>query len=407
MKHFFILAIVLFFAGGIISVNAQDLIILRNGNIIEAKVMEISPTEIRYKRLNNLNGPMIVIPADSVLSIRYENGITEVITEAVTGGIGSTSGSTSSGAVGGASVQQTGLTAPLLMILNALPPVPVAGNNLKFEFTSDTWTAKVNGENFSTGTIEFETTGGGAILTLKQTHIWPGAVGRTAGRIANVIPGGSAVGGVLNTAGSVAGLAGAVEAPGTEMVLEYKAGPPASLSLVSTRSTTDESITEASAGSDPQQEPREFTNDNRLKTLGISIGTSFFNWEYILADPALIFTLHGTFSPVQNLIFQLGFDLGFVSVYEDVESYFSFYPFARIGFFIPFREKGGWYAGAGCGYMAGEYGFSYGKAPVSVFALDLITGFNIANIIDISYSLRTDFGSANSKLSAGYVYRFK
>ena len=61
---------------------------------------------------------------------------------------------------------------------------------MKFEFRGEVWTAMVNGENFSVGTIEFEASAHGGFLILKQTHIWPGAVGRTAGRIANLIPGG-------------------------------------------------------------------------------------------------------------------------------------------------------------------------------------------------------------------------
>jgi len=329
MKYFFILAIALFFVGGIITVNAQDLIILRNGNIIEAKVMEISPMEIRYKRINNLDGPMIVIPSDSVLSIRYENGTLEMINEAVTGGIGSTS----SGTVGSTSVQQSGLTTPLLMILNALPAVPVAGNNLKFEFNGHTWTSKVNGENFSAGTIEFEVTGDGGILTLKQTHIWPGAVGRTAGRIANVIPGGSAVGGVLNTAGSVAGLAGAVEAPGSEIILAYNAGPPASLSLVAFNNNTAEESTAQTGGA--QDESGQGDKLVSLKfSLGLVLGgfgfeatdhyyssnsdnsysASYFN----LITPA--FSLRLIFSPVNRLHLGIGFDVALTLVKIQIAS---------------------------------------------------------------------------------------
>jgi len=87
MKHFYILVIALFFAGGIVSVSAQDLIILKNGTVVEARVVEISTTEIRYRRFSHLDGPVIVVPVDSVLSIRYENGITEIINEAATGGV--------------------------------------------------------------------------------------------------------------------------------------------------------------------------------------------------------------------------------------------------------------------------------------------------------------------------------
>lgn len=119
--------------------------------------------------------------------------------------------------------------------LNKLPAIPIAGNNLKFQFGGDIWIATVNGENFSAGTIEIEDTIDGSILTLKQTHIWPGAVGRTAGRIASRIPGGAAVGGALNTAGRIAGTVGAIEAIGPEIILEYKADPRPSLRLYSSK----------------------------------------------------------------------------------------------------------------------------------------------------------------------------
>ena len=78
MKPFCFFTVV-FLAAGICSVAAQDLIFLRDGDIIEAKVMELSPTEIRYKRFDHLEGPTVVIPANNVLSIRYENGTVERI----------------------------------------------------------------------------------------------------------------------------------------------------------------------------------------------------------------------------------------------------------------------------------------------------------------------------------------
>ncbi|MDR0473778.1 MAG: hypothetical protein LBH43_08950, partial [Treponema sp.] len=69
-------------AGGIFYVNAQDLIILKDGNVIEAKVIEISHSEIRYKRFDHLEGPTIVVLKADVLSIRYENGTSEIISAA-------------------------------------------------------------------------------------------------------------------------------------------------------------------------------------------------------------------------------------------------------------------------------------------------------------------------------------
>ena len=78
MKRFFIFLIVFLFFG-ICFLSAHDLIILRNGNIIEAQVMEISPKYIRYKRSEHLDGLTFVIPIANVLSIRYENGTLESI----------------------------------------------------------------------------------------------------------------------------------------------------------------------------------------------------------------------------------------------------------------------------------------------------------------------------------------
>ena len=67
-------------AVGICSVAAQDLIILRTGSVIEAQVEEISPTEIRYRRWDNLTGPLVVIPVANVLTIRYANGTYQIFT---------------------------------------------------------------------------------------------------------------------------------------------------------------------------------------------------------------------------------------------------------------------------------------------------------------------------------------
>jgi len=222
------------------------MIILQDGNTIEAKVMEIHPSEIRYKRIDNLDGPMIIIPKDRVLSIKYKNGVVDIINASsapatATGTAGNernqVNQTNEKSVAGSNNSQQSGIPTPLQTILNTLPAIPIAGNNLKFQFNGEKWTATVNGENFSAGTVEVENTDNGSMLTLKQTHIWPGAVGKTAGRIAKIIPGGAAVGGALDTAGQVAGAVGAVEASGPEIVLEYKAGPPAKLSLVKSSKT--------------------------------------------------------------------------------------------------------------------------------------------------------------------------
>jgi len=54
-----------------------DIINLRNGNAVSAKVIEISETLIKYKRCDNLDGPLMVINKNDAHSIKYVNGATE------------------------------------------------------------------------------------------------------------------------------------------------------------------------------------------------------------------------------------------------------------------------------------------------------------------------------------------
>ena len=77
MKKAFLVCI--FLMASLLSISAQDVIILRNGDKINAKVMEISPTEIKYKRFDNLDGPLVIIYTADVLAIQYENGTIERI----------------------------------------------------------------------------------------------------------------------------------------------------------------------------------------------------------------------------------------------------------------------------------------------------------------------------------------
>lgn len=141
---------------------------------------------------------------------------------------------------------------------------------------------------------------------------------------------------------------------------------------------------------------------SRLTTAGVSAGTSFI-------DPWIIITLRGTYAPLDNFYIEAGLDFGFISSYGDVNFYWSLYPFVHVGYFMPFAKKGGWYLGAGVGYMFSQYGFIWGEETVNVntFAIDLTTGFNILNFLDISFTQRMTLNnSTSSKISVGYVYRF-
>jgi hypothetical protein len=158
----------------------------------------------------------------------------------------------------------------------------------------------------------------------------------------------------------------------------------------------------------PPVQAKEKGSDNTslLRTLGISAGTAF-------ATPAFITTVHFTLAPARNMFLEFGLDWGVIYTgIKDtgeytVDGYYSLYPFAHWGYFKPFEKKGGWYLGAGGGYMFTEYTFSDGPAQVDSFVLGLTTGFNIGNFFDISYTLRTNVSEVSNKLSAGFVYRFQ
>ena len=61
---------------------AQDLIILRNGSSIDAKVIEIDENSVRYKKQNNPDGPTYSVKKESVNEIRYKNGSKETLNQA-------------------------------------------------------------------------------------------------------------------------------------------------------------------------------------------------------------------------------------------------------------------------------------------------------------------------------------
>ncbi len=56
---------------------AQDVLTLRNGNEIRAKVQEVGIKEIKYLNYDNMNGPVYIISKNEVAVIKYENGTTE------------------------------------------------------------------------------------------------------------------------------------------------------------------------------------------------------------------------------------------------------------------------------------------------------------------------------------------
>ena len=70
----------LFFAlVGVCSAFAQDFIVLKTGSEIKSKIVELTPTEVKYKAFDNLDGPTITIEKATVFMLRYQNGKSEVV----------------------------------------------------------------------------------------------------------------------------------------------------------------------------------------------------------------------------------------------------------------------------------------------------------------------------------------
>ncbi len=65
-------------------VDECDIIIFSNGDEVKGKVQEITETEIKYKRCDNLTGPTYTANKSKVFMIRYANGTKDVITPANT-----------------------------------------------------------------------------------------------------------------------------------------------------------------------------------------------------------------------------------------------------------------------------------------------------------------------------------
>lgn len=61
-----------------LSIHAQDIITKRNGDEIPAKVIEVGIEEVKFKKFDNIEGPLIVIAKSDIIFIKYENGSKEI-----------------------------------------------------------------------------------------------------------------------------------------------------------------------------------------------------------------------------------------------------------------------------------------------------------------------------------------
>jgi hypothetical protein len=60
-------------------VEKCDNIILKDGKEISAKVLEVTPDLIKYKKCDNLDGPLFSINKSDVIMIRYSDGTKDII----------------------------------------------------------------------------------------------------------------------------------------------------------------------------------------------------------------------------------------------------------------------------------------------------------------------------------------
>ncbi|MCM1169371.1 MAG: hypothetical protein NC324_05480 [Bacteroides sp.] len=76
-----LIAFVLLLAPAFSFVKAQDVIVLRNADEVQAKVLEISGTSVKYVDWDFPDGPSRIVDKSEVFFIKYQNGKKEVFSE--------------------------------------------------------------------------------------------------------------------------------------------------------------------------------------------------------------------------------------------------------------------------------------------------------------------------------------
>ncbi|TXH53287.1 MAG: hypothetical protein E6Q89_09685 [Bacteroidia bacterium] len=63
----------------------QDVVTKKDGEELKTKIIEIGVSEIKYKKFDNLEGPIYSIPKKEVSVIKFENGVEEIFKSATKG----------------------------------------------------------------------------------------------------------------------------------------------------------------------------------------------------------------------------------------------------------------------------------------------------------------------------------
>ena len=64
-----------------ITAFSQDVITQKSGEDIQAKILEINQTDVKYKKFDNQNGPTFTLLKSDILMIRYENGTKDIFNQ--------------------------------------------------------------------------------------------------------------------------------------------------------------------------------------------------------------------------------------------------------------------------------------------------------------------------------------
>lgn len=78
-----LLLIILFALGAFSFSYAQDLLIMNNGTEMRVKVQELTVNEIKFKKWENIDGPLYTLLKSDVFMIKYENGSKDTFVKTV------------------------------------------------------------------------------------------------------------------------------------------------------------------------------------------------------------------------------------------------------------------------------------------------------------------------------------
>jgi hypothetical protein len=160
---------------------------------------------------------------------------------------------------------------------------------------------------------------------------------------------------------------------------------------------------------------RKYWSDTRrFNSLGVAAGTAF-------ATPAFLASARLTYSPFPYFFFEAGSDFGLAHGMPDVQDvgYLSIAPYLHLNGFITNHkisgadQRFGGYIGVGGGASFSQYTYP----PEShVDPVKVNTGVFDANagvlwmfshsVIDLRYTLKTNFKGIDNRVTLGYIYRF-